>query len=543
MAPRRILTLWSKVRQALPAATDRLRRRRRGRALIALAVGAAVAFSAVAIAGATDSAGKPSAPTSATAGWPSPNYDLSNTRADSDTAIDAANVATLKPKWTFKLPDLGEYGSYTTNALVVDGVVYFESPKSNVIALNANTGALLWEHKYNSVVPSGGPTGLAIGDGLIFGATASSAFALELASGKQVWIHSLIQNDREGIDSAPQFYDGKVLISTIPGSAYNYYQGDSWGIVYQLNAKTGATEWSFSTVQGSSALWGDPSVNGGGGLWYPPAVDALGRVFFGTGNPSPVYSTSSDPNAKTRPGPDLYTDSIVAVAASSGKLLWYYQVTPHDVRDHDFQDSPIIATQKIGGKRTEIVIGSGKSGKVAAFRASNGKLLWLLNIGMHNAAEYGPLPAKPVLVCPGPLGGVLTPMAYSAGVVYVPWIDLCLDQSVTATPSAPKNISETGGLAAVDAATGAVIWSHHFDSVVDGAATVANNVVFTAAITGMVYALSTKTGAVLWSSQASEGINGSPAVTGNMLIVGAGLSNPKTAHGLPELIAYALGGK
>jgi outer membrane protein assembly factor BamB len=512
--------------------------RLRGRLpFVALAACAALAFSAVAFARSEHSARKASVVHGASGDWASHNFDLSNTRDDTDTAIDAANVATLKPKWTFKLPDAGEYGYYTTNALVVGGVVYFESPKANVFALNANTGALLWEHKYNTELPSGGPTGLTIADGLIFGATATSAFALQQASGSQAWIHSLTQNKNEGIDSAPQFYDGHVLISTIPGSADSYYAGGAYGILYELNAKTGATEWSFSTVKGN------PQENGGGGLWYPPAVDSDGRVFLGTGNPSPVYSTSSDVNAASRPGPDLYTDSMVALDGASGKLLWYYQISPHDVRDHDFQDSPIVATQNIDGKSTEIVIGTGKSGKVAAFRASDGKLLWLLNIGLHNAAEYGPLPATPELVCPGPLGGVLTPMAYSPGVVYVPWIDLCLEQGATSPPSAPKDLSESGGLAAVDAATGRVIWSHHFDTVIDGAATVANNVVFTATANGQIDALSTKTGAVLWTAEAPDGINGFPAITKDMLILGAGLPNPKVAHGSPELVAYSLGGR
>jgi alcohol dehydrogenase (cytochrome c) len=474
-------------------------------------------------------------------GWPSHNYDLSNTRADIDSAIDAANVSTLKPKWTFNLTDTSEYGAYTTNALVVGGVVYFESPKANVYALSESTGRLLWEHKYNTAIPSGGPTGLAIGYGMIFGATARAAFALKLSSGAQLWLHTLTQNSNEGIDSAPQVYDGKVLISTIPGSATNYYLGGAYGILYSLNATTGATVWSFSTILGGSKLWNDPSENGGGGLWYPPAVDSAGRVFFGTGNPSPVYSTPADENAKSRPGPDLYTDSIVALNGATGKLLWYHQVTPHDVRDHDFQDSPIITMQKIDGVRTEVVIGSGKSGKVVAFRASDGKPLWLLNIGEHNANEYGPLPAKPVLVCPGPLGGVLTPMAYSAGVVYVPWIDLCLDQSATEAPTAPPKVSDTGGLAAVDAATGRIIWSHRFDVLDSGAATIANNVVFTSDFTGKIYAFSTKTGSLLWSAQAPGNINGFPAVTKNMLIVGTGAPS-KGANTKAELIAYALGG-
>jgi alcohol dehydrogenase (cytochrome c) len=474
-------------------------------------------------------------------GWPAHNYDLSNTRADTHSAIDAANVSTLKPKWTFKLTDTSEFGAYTTNALVVGGVVYFESPKANVYALSESTGRLIWEHKYNTAIPSGGPTGLAIGYGMIFGSTARAAFALKLSSGAQVWMHTLSQNSNEGIDSAPQVYDGKVLISTIPGSATNYYLGGAYGILYSLDATTGATVWSFSTVAGGSKLWGDPGENGGGGLWYPPAVDSAGRVFFGTGNPSPVYSTKSDPNAKSRPGPDLYTDSLVAVNGATGKLLWYHQVTPHDVRDYDFQDPPIVTMQKIDGVSTEVVIGAGKSGKVMAFRASDGKPLWLLNIGEHNNNEYGPLPAKPVLVCPGSLGGVLTPMAYSAGVVYVPWVDLCLDQSVTETPTAPPKVSDTGGLAAVDAATGRIIWSHRFDILDSGAATIANNVVFTSDFTGKLYAFSTKTGSVLWSAQAPGNINGFPAVSKNMLIVGTGAPS-KGANSKAELVAYALGG-
>jgi alcohol dehydrogenase (cytochrome c) len=510
---------------------------------VALAACAALALAGGVAYAELSKAGSPPPEIAANAsGWPAHNYDLSNTRADLDSAIDAANVSTLKPKWSFQLTDTSEYGAYTTNALVVAGVVYFESPKANVYALSESTGRLIWEHKYNTAIPSGGPTGLAIGYGMIFGSTARAAFALKLGSGAQVWIHSLTQSSNEGIDSAPQVYDGKVLISTIPGSATNYYLGGAYGTLYSLNATTGATVWSFSTVLGAGKLWGDPAENGGGGLWYPPAVDSAGRVYFGTGNPSPVYSTQSDPNAKSRPGPDLYTDSIVALNGATGKLLWYHQVTPHDVRDYDFQDPPIVTTQKVDGAPTEVVIGAGKSGKVLALRASDGKPLWLLNIGEHNAHEYGPLPAQPVLECPGSLGGVLTPMAYSAGVVYVPWIDLCLDQSVTEAPSAPSKVSEGGGLAAVDAATGRIIWSHHFDTLDTGAATIANNVVFTSDYLGKLYAFSTKTGGVLWSTQAPGNINGFPAVTKNMLIVGTGAPGAKGATGKAELVAYSLNG-
>ena len=476
-------------------------------------------------------------------GWPAHNYNLANTRDDTHTAIDAARRRhALKPKWTFKLTDHYEFGYYTTNAIVVAGVVYFESPLANVYALNANTGHLLWEHKYDTPIPSSGPTGLAFGYGMLFGSTATSAFALNPANGKQIWIHRLAQNIHEGIDSTPTVYDNTVLISTIPGSATSYYDGGAWGTVYALKAKTGATLWSFSTVKGGSALWGDPALNGGGGLWYPVAVDSDGRIFAGTGNPSPVYSTAADPNARSRPGPDLYTDSLLALDGSTGRLLWYHQVTPHDVRDYDFQDPPILATLPVHGKPTEVVLGAGKSGKVLGFRASNGKVIWTLNVGRHNAVEYGSLPKKPTLMCPGTLGGVLTPMAYSDGVVFVPWIDLCVTLGVDLNTSPnPPHSQPLGGLAAVDAATGRVVWSHRLPYIDSGAATVANNVVFTSTVDGRIYAVSTKTGRVLWSTRAPGGINGFPALTKTMLIVGTGATSARK-HVTNELIAYSLGG-
>ena len=90
-----------------------------------------------------------------------------------------------------------------------------------------------------------------------------------------------------------------------------------------------------------------------------------------------------------------------------------------------------MSTQNLNGAQTEIVIGAGKSGKVVAFRADNGQALWTLNIGKHKN-DVGPLPAKKVLVCPGPLGGGETPMAQDSKALYVPWADMCALTSSTA---------------------------------------------------------------------------------------------------------------
>ncbi len=519
-----------------------LRRGRRSGPMGLILMGAALVSGAAGATPAPSRLAPPEVVANAATGWPEHNYDLSNSRADLATRINATNVATLKRKWTFKLSYVGiRFGAFTSNPIVLDGDVYFENPDSDVFALNENTGKLVWEHTYRSATPSGGPNGVALGYGLVFGATEGSAFALDAKTGRQVWIHKLIGNRREGIDMAPQVYGGKVLISTIPGSSASYYQGGAYGTVYALSATTGATIWSFSTVLGGHKLWGDPKVNSGGGVWYPPAVDSKGRVFLGTGNPGPVYGTPTDPNAKSRPGPNLYTDSLVALNGDTGKLMWYQQVTPHDIRDYDFEASPIITTQDIHGVRTEIVIGAGKSGKVIAFRADNGQRLWTLDIGKHNKYQYGPLPAKAATYCPGSLGGVETPMAETGSRLYVPWVDLCFKATSKGITGAA--LPALGGIAAVNAATGAIVWERHFDTLDVGAATIANDVVFTSTYTGTVYGLSATDGAILWSAHTPAGINSFPAVTKDMLIIGAGARASATRTPHSEMIAYALGGR
>jgi alcohol dehydrogenase (cytochrome c) len=485
-----------------------------------------------------DATGKPPPEWAAnTGGWPSHNVNLANTRDDVHTRIDVGDVSQLKQRWEFRLPYSGEFGAFTSNPIVAGGVVFLEDPDSDVFALRLATGKLLWRHDYRSATPSGGPNGVAFGYGLLYGETVDSVFALSPRTGKQIWIRKLTENANEGIDMAPQLYDGRLLVSTVPGNGIPFYLAGAYGVVYALNARTGTELWSFSTVKGGSKLWGEPKVNSGGGLWYPPAVDSHGRVFIGVGNPGPYPLTPSDPNARSRPGPNLYTDSLVALDGATGRLLWYRQVTPHDIRDHDFQDSPILVTVRIRGRTTEAVIGAGKSGFVIAFRAADGRRLWSLPIGKHNRYQSGPLPAKPVLYCPGSLGGVLTPMAEARGVLYVPWIDLCFKGSATGLVGGG---TPAGGLAAVKAATGHLLWKHRFNTLDSGGATVANNVVFTSTTDGTVYALSTRTGATLWQTKAQSGINSFPAITRTQLIVGTGARTSAKTPARGRIIAYAL---
>jgi alcohol dehydrogenase (cytochrome c) len=466
-------------------------------------------------------------------GWPAHNYDLSNSRATTRTQINASNVGTLKEKWRFKIPGTGAFGNFATTPVVLGGVVYFQDLNSNVYALDQQTGALKWRHVFNA--PSIGPNGVSFGYGRLYGATEKFAFALDPSNGALIWRHTLTPSVRVGVDMAPQLYDNKVLISTVPGSGIkHFYEPNAVGVVSALDAATGKTVWSFKTV-----LKTKRGVLSGGGLWYPPAVDSQGNVYLAVANPGLWPNSPKSPNGALRPGPNLYTDSLVVLDGASGKLKWFRQVIPHDVRDYDLQISPILFSPAAGG--TQLVIGAGKMGKVFAWNAATGARIWQANVGRH-LNDTGLLPKKQVTICPGDFGGVETPMAQSSGTLFVPWVNLCAVGSAT-SESIPSSAfaTATGGLTAFDAATGKVKWQAKLPHANFGAATVANDVVFTSDFTGKIYAFSTATGKRLSTLQAPAGVNGFPAVTDKLLLVGAGTAGIGTIRKpVYSLVAYSL---
>jgi outer membrane protein assembly factor BamB/plastocyanin len=511
------------------------------------AVVAVAAITAVATGSATGadapSVGQPPPEWAANAGsWPAHNHDLANTRATTQTPINSQTVSKLRVRWSFPFKGSGAFGIFASTPIVLNGTVYLQDLNSNVYALDRSTGALKWRHAFNR--PSVGPNGLAFGYGRVYGATERKLFALDPQTGKLVWTsRTLPRNANEGIDMTPQLYDGTVLISTIPGNVKSFYKGNGDGIVWAFDAVTGKTKWKFNTVGDGAKLWGNPKINSGGGLWYPPAVDSEGRVFISVANPAPLYGTKKFPNGSSRPGPNFYTSSIVALNGQTGKRIWFRQTVRHDVRDYDLQIPAITTTVPIGGVQTDIVLVAGKMGKAFAYRAADGKHLWTRSVGKHQN-DTGPLPRKLVNIFPGDLGGVETPMALADNRLFVPWVDLPTRARSTGLPGglagqSPNFRKGRGGLTAVSPATGKVLWERKLPSMNFGAATVANDVVFTSTYGGTVYAFDTRTGKTLWTTKAPAGINAFPAIDGDTLLVGAGTPG---FHKKPrfELIAYSL---
>jgi alcohol dehydrogenase (cytochrome c) len=217
-----------------------------------------------------------------------------------------------------------------------------------------------------------------------------------------------------------------------------------------------------------------------------------------------------------------------------GTLLWHDQVTPHDVRDYDFQATPVV-----GGD--DLVFGAGKAGRVIAWNRSSQERVWETAVGLH-LNDRGPLPQRRVTICPGLLGGVETQMAYADGRLFVPVVDLCVHGSATSYDDLDR-VDPTHGrgrLAALDAATGKPLWEHRFESPAFGCATVADGVVFTSTYDGIVYAFDAERGRQLWSYRMRAGINACPAVVGDMLVVGAGAPRPGGPAITPEIVAFGL---
>lgn len=464
--------------------------------------------------------------------WPAPNGNLASTRAADGSPIDAANVAHLKLVWRFRFTaHPGFSGIFASTPLVLGGRVYVQDLSSNVYAVDAASGRVVWRKRFSDL--DGGPNGLGAGYGLIYGSTDRATFALDAQTGKLVWQRQLAVPPAGDINIAPVVANGLVYTSTIglpPGGK---------GIIYALDPATGRTRWKFETVPGR---WAVPLEAGGGGAWWPLSVDAAGRVYAGLANPYPYGGTKQHPNGGAYPGATLYTDSLVVLDGQTGKLAWYDQVIAHDVRDYDLADSPILVRQRIGGKTRDVVFGAGKAGDVYAWDRTTGRRLWQTAVGRHEN-DRGPLPLHKVTVCPGLLGGVETPMAYADGRLFVPVVNLCMRGSATGYEdlySVDVAKRGKGAVVALDAATGRPLWTRHFPAPAFGCATVANDVVFVPTFDGRIYALAADTGRTLWQARAPAGINACPAIDGDTLLVGAG-SRYRHRAGPYELMAFRLG--
>jgi outer membrane protein assembly factor BamB len=493
----------------------------------------------------TSSTTTTAAPATAAAAWTQPNANLAGTR-DVQSSINSSNVSKLKVAWKVPITGkLGTFGNFATNAVVVGGVAYYQDLDSGVYAVNMQSGKLLWHTQYHS--PNEGPNGVSVVGGKVYGETMDKAFALSASTGEQLWSRKITRNGGEGIDMAPAINDGTEYISTVPGNAKAFYSGDGVATLWALNAATGQPKWKWHEVP--VGLWGHPKVNSGGGQWQPPTFDSQGHLFLEVANPAPWVGDKGYPGKKTWANgasfhsKALYTDTVDELNPATGKVIWHYQLTPHDIHDWDLNNQALITT--VNGKET--IISAGKAGIAIANDATTGKLLWKTPIGEHNghdddginALEGKKIKNPPYQNLPGSLGGVETPYASDGTTAYF------ADNNY---PNSPINQAEGkavpftkahGALIAINQTTGKIEWQHQFKQGPYGGATVSNDLVWTTTFDGTLWALNKSSGAVVWHTKLPAGDNTGVAIDGDTVLVGAGFPLGKGQK--PTFVAYRIG--
>ena len=456
--------------------------------------------------------------------WPSPNDGLYNTRV-ATSHISSGNVGQLAVAWSLPLTATGASGRDVANPVIANGVAYLQDGMSNVTAVDIASGRTIWTHDFNS--SDYGPNGVTLGYGRIYGVTASGVFALDAATGHQDWYHLSFGAGKIRFDIAPEVVNHKVFVASALTAG--------GGLVYALDATTGATIWSFQTVADKI---GQGLKSTAGGAWDPFLIGPDGSIYVGTGNPY-----LSQQQAQTNPSRELYTDSLVKLSEASGRLEWYYQAFPDDFHDWDLQVSPILTAA--AGR--SIVLAAGKGGFVFAFDPASGALLWKSAVGMHNGHDQddelaleGKLQlTPPYTLLPGEAGGVETNMAAADGVVYVPVVDLGSTFAAPTVVVGTLNVLQAlGEMVALDVATGKQLWATRLPQMPLGGATVAGDLVFTTTLTGELVAMSRANGSIVWTTQLPAGSNSTLAIAGDTLLAGAGL--PLASQDQPAVVAYRL---
>ena len=278
--------------------------------------------------------------------WPFTGGNWSGSRYSTLDDVAAETVDRLGAAWVTPLP--GGAASRAT-PVVADDVIYLTGG-ANVFAFDARTGDPIWRWEPDPEagrVPSW--QGVALGGGLVFfGTRSGEVIALDRDSGELVWatrVGSEVRTRGESVTSAPMHARGKVFVGLANGDV------GGQGRVLALDAATGAVEWTFFVVprpgEFGHETWpqdNDSWTFGGGGVWLVGTVDPdLGMVYFSTGNPVPMFG------GELRAGDNLFTASVLALDVETGARRWHYQVVRHDVWDADVATPLLLYDTTVDG--------------------------------------------------------------------------------------------------------------------------------------------------------------------------------------------------
>lgn len=441
--------------------------------------------------------------------WLTYHGDYSGQRHSKLTQITAQNVASLKQVWKFQAA-----GNQAIKAspILADGVLYVTTP-DNLWAVDARTGKELWhyQHPQNNAFHIGHRGAAVYKDTVYLTTPDCHLIALNAKDGKVKW-DVIIADSKKGYWStnAPLVVKNHVLVG-VSGDFDNVP-----GQLKSIDADTGKTQWIFYSTPPAGSK--DPDSGGatGGQMWTTGTYDPdLNLVFVGTGNPTPVL------NGAPRPGDNPWTCSIVALNPDTGKLVWGFQVSPHDTHDWDANEVPVLADATVNGQPRKLLMQASRNGYFFVLDRTNGKNIlttpfatvnWVK--GIDALGRPIPDPAKEptkdgVLVAPNENGATnFRPPSFDpqTGLFIVSAQDgygiyfFKPEHGGYGWAGADYNLAGKSSLRAIDFKTGKIAWDHPIGEGAGtaGVLTTATGITISGDNRNSVMALRTSDGTTLW---------------------------------------------
>jgi len=464
--------------------------------------------------------------------WPTYSGNVNGNRYSLLTGINIKNVSSLRPAWIHPLP----YFGLETTPLVIDGVMYVTGP-DQVQALDGRTGREIWNYSrprtaagmISGDAAKGANRGVGVlGDRVFFITDNAHLLCLHRLTGALLWEVPLAgPTEHYGGTSTP-LIAGDLVIAGVSG-------GDDGirGLLAAYNATTGEEAWRFWTVPragdpGAETWKGDPHPQGGT-TWTTGSYDAeTGTLYWGIGNPYP------DTDGDNRGGDNLYTDSDLAIDARTGKLLWHFQFTPHDLHDWDANQPLVLVDAPFHGRERKLLLHANRNGFFYVLDRTNGELLqatpmvkkltWASGIGADGRPQL--LPANQtslqgVKTCPAVRGATnwySTAYNPSTHLYYVMTVEDCSTYR-KAQDGGYGRVNDPADpamkvLRAFSVETGKIAWELPLAGPPErnyaGVLSTAGGIVFFGETSGGFAAVDAMTGKYLWHFEASEPWKASP---------------------------------
>ncbi|HEV2276044.1 MAG TPA: PQQ-dependent dehydrogenase, methanol/ethanol family, partial [Acidobacteriaceae bacterium] len=450
--------------------------------------------------------------------------------------INVSNVRRLQAQWSVQMP-----GSSTLEAtpLVVDGTMYTTGSPGQVFAIDAKSGLQIWryERRQKTVNPyQSNPfnRGVAVlGNRVFFGTLDAALVALDAQTGRVLW-ETQVADTLQGytITAAPLAIQDKVIVG-VAGGEFGIR-----GFIDAYDAATGKRLWRFNTVPGpgefGNETWsGDSWKHGSGATWmtgaYDPEIDTL---YWPVGNPGP------DLNGSVRKGDNLFTCSVVALDPATGQRKWHYQFTPGDTHDWDANEDLVLADQTIAGRRRKLMLQANRNGMFYVLDRTNGEFVFAKPYIRQTWNRGFQKDGRPILTPDweaSPTGNVVFP-ALSGGanwqnpsydpvhsMLYVAAADSGMGYRSSAVKYEagrqymggapfPSTGSRRYDVLAIDTTTGTIKWRFPISRVSLSAGVLATRggVVFVGTAEGNLIALDGRSGKSLWHFQTGAAMASSP---------------------------------